>query len=541
MVDLESEPKVNIKTGIVEMSMRISKASFNKSEEMAMKWAAIDSDVDPDLYDERMSIELYKDFVDRIENNTPIPEPFHEVICENDWCGGMPYLSIAHYKAGTGLMNVPGAVESVFIDGTRLKSKGTLNDSEMGRRVFNALREDLYMKEKSTDHSPVRISIGFLDLEHKHLSKAGGQEFTFTRSDVGQMCPLCAQGIGGKIYMKGQLVHLAMTRVPVNPRTEMSVEKSMDEITTKRDDAKSIIGDLAEELEEKSIAGDVLVVRADENGSAPVATPSEITRECYDPNLGSWNNECIAQIMDKYMPEIRKELGVPVKSNADKSLMDAVVAYMSKSFGIEVPVVEDKMEVKSETVEKMVAGGENVPVKPFKHTQDGVTITGGVDDNKIASPVPAKADVEEEDEKKEHMKEMSEVQKAFASLEQAIASKNVDAVNAAFAGLGTSVEKSFAPEQKPVDANDLAAIVKSAVEAAVNPLRIQVATLEAQVSQGDTVSTGNVVKSKALNLLNPTGMKVEDVVKRAVAPAAPVRQLSQIERIARASTGAKVD
>jgi hypothetical protein len=534
MADLESEPKVNIKTGIVEMSMRISKASFNKSEEMAMKWAAIDSDVDPDLYDERMSIELYKDFVDRIENNVPVPEPFHEVICENDWCGGMPYLSIAHYKAGTGLMNVPGAVESVFIDGTRLKSKGTLNDSEMGRRVFNALREDLYMKEKSTDHNPVRISIGFLDLEHKHLSKAGGQEFTFTRSDVGQMCPLCAQGIGGKIYMKGQLVHLAMTRVPVNPRTEMSVEKSMDEITTKRDDAKSIIGDLAEELEEKSIAGDVLVVRADENGSAPVSTPSEITRECYDPNLGSWNNECIAQIMDKYMPEIRKEIGVPVKSNADKALMDAVVAYMSKSFGIEIPVVEDKMD--ETNVEKAVAG---IPVKPFKHTQDGVTITGGVDDNKIASPVPAKADVEEEDEKKEHMKEMSDVQKAFASLEQAVASGDVDAVNAAFTGLGTSVEKSFVPVTKPVDANDLAAIVKSAVEAAVQPLRIELATLKA--AQVDTVSTGNVVKSKALNLLNPAGMKVEDVVKRAVAPAAPVRQLSQIERIARASTGAKVD
>jgi hypothetical protein len=539
MADLEAEPKVNLQTGIVEMSMRISKASFNKSEEMAMKWAAIDSDVDPDLYDERMSIELYKDFVGRIENNTPVPVPFHEVICEQDWCGGMPYLSIAHYKAGTGLMNVPGVVESVFIDGTRLKSKGTLSDSEMGRRVFKALREDLYMKEKSTDHNPVRISIGFLDLEHKHLSKAGGQEFTFTRSDVGQMCPLCAQGIGGKIYMKGQLVHLAMTRVPVNPRTEMSVEKSMDEITTKRDDAKSIIGDLAEELEEKSIAGDVLVVRADENGSAPVATPSEITRECYDPNLGGWDNECIARVMDKYMPEIRKEIGVPVKSNAaekEKALLDAVNAYMAKSFGIEIPVVEDKMD--ETNVEKAVAG---IPVKPFKHTQDGVTITGGVDDNKIASPVPAKADVEEEDEKKEHMKEMSDVQKAFASLEQAVASGDVDAVNVAFTGLGTSVEKSFVPVQKPVDANDLAAIVKSAVEAAVNPLRIQVATLEAKVSQGDMVSTGNIVKSKALNLLNPTGMKVEDVVKRAVAPAAPVRQLSQIERIARASTGAKVD
>ena len=319
------------KTGIVEMSMRISKASYNKSEASAMKWTAIDSDIDADLYDEQMSIELYRDFVDRIEKSIPVPEEFLESICENDWCGGMPYLSIAHYKAGTGLCNVPGKVESVFIDGTRLKSKGTLYDNDMGRKVFNALREDLYMKEKSADHLPVRISIGFLDLEHKHLASAGGQEFTFIRSNVGQICPLCAQGVGGKIYMKGQLVHLAMTRVPVNPRTEMGLlEKSMDEITTKRDDAKSIIGELAEELEEKSIAQDVLVVRADENGTMPETSPSDIAG-CYDANTGGWNNDCVKRVMDKYMPDIRKELSVPVKSETvDKSLLDAVVAQIYK-------------------------------------------------------------------------------------------------------------------------------------------------------------------------------------------------------------------
>jgi hypothetical protein len=531
------EPKVKVsRTGIVEMSMRISKASYNKSEQDAMRWAAIDSDVGEDLYEERMSIELYKDFVTRIENNTPVPEAFREVICEDDWCGGVPYLSIAHYKAGSGLANVPGDVESVFIDGARLKSKGTLHNSDMGRKVFDALCEDLYRKEKSdTDHKPVRISIGFLDLEHKHRSAVGGQEFTFTREHVGHICPLCAQGIGGKIYTKGQLIHLAMTRVPVNPRTEMVAEKSMDEIITKKDDAKSIIGELAEGLEEKSIASDILVVRSDEGGKEPVDSVSELT-SCYDPNTGGWDDNCIRGVMDKYMPQIRNEIGVPVKSTTwDKPLLDVVVAQIYKSNGYEVPVVEDAMEPKSETieVEKTVAG---IPVKPFTHTQNGVTITGGVDDNKVASPVPAKADAEEE-EKKEEKKEMSATEKAFKSLMSSIQNKSAEEAQRAFAELGTEVEKAFAPEPKAFDPADLAAIVKSAVEDVVTPLRAEIAMLKA--AQNNTVSTGPVAKSKALSL-NPGGLKIEDVVKRAGMAPAPTRKLSQIELLARRSTGAQL-
>src|SRR5689334_12635781 len=105
----------NVKnSGVVEMSLRITKASYNKSDDSPRNWAAIDSDIDEDLYQEKMSIDLYKDFINRIENNIPVPEPFKSVICENDWCGGMPYLSLAHYKAGDGLKNVPGLVKSVY-------------------------------------------------------------------------------------------------------------------------------------------------------------------------------------------------------------------------------------------------------------------------------------------------------------------------------------------------------------------------------------------------------------------------------------------
>ena len=89
-------------SSIASLSMRIFKASYNKSEKSPMRWSAIDSDIDRDLYDEKMSPELFNDFVDRINNNTPVPDVFKSVICEETWCGGMPYVSIAHYKAGEG-------------------------------------------------------------------------------------------------------------------------------------------------------------------------------------------------------------------------------------------------------------------------------------------------------------------------------------------------------------------------------------------------------------------------------------------------------
>ena len=114
---------------IVDFSMSITKASYDKFNTTPRHWRAVDSDTDSDLYDEQMSVELFKDFTDRINNNTPVPEEFKSVICEDSWCGGMPYLSIAHYKAGELAKNVPGKVESIYVDGNRLKSKGTLDDT----------------------------------------------------------------------------------------------------------------------------------------------------------------------------------------------------------------------------------------------------------------------------------------------------------------------------------------------------------------------------------------------------------------------------
>lgn len=506
---------------VVDFSMTITKASYRTSDINApRRWTAVDSDIDSDLYDEKMSIELFKDFTSRIENNTPVPEQFKSVVCEDSWCGGMPYLSIAHYKAGEGGKNVPGKVEAIFLDGTRLKSKGILDDTELGRQVFNSLCEDA-MKRKSGDneHLPVRISIGFLDLEHKHTAPQGGQEYVFTRSNVGQICPLCEQGIGGKIYLKGQLVHLALTRVPVNPRTEMVAEKSMDAIVTKKDDARSIVKELADELDERSLAEGTLVVRSDGTTVGSMPIPDPMFQECFDPNTGGYNQDCLNKTLVANMVELRKTFQ-PVKSTTDVAMGDNKYVPSEKS-GVSEAIM-------TEQVEKMVLGGESVTEKPFSYSANGSAVTG--DGGKVlADPIPTKAKEEEageEDDKKDEM------EKSFTALRALVANgASVDEVNKAFADLGTAVEKSYAPKEQPVDMGNLAEVIRSAVEGAIAPLKMEIAQLKA--SNTVSKSVANVIpQSRAINL------RPADLLQKSQVPATnqPVRQLSNIQRLARKTT-----
>ena len=245
------------------LEMHIHKVSVNKSQSGEMRWSAVASDTELDLYHERMSNELYDDFVKRVETKSQVPSPFDEVLGE-DWSGGMPYLSVSHYKSGTESKNVPGMPTKIYRDGAALKATGTLNDNDLGHAVFKSLCDDLYT-DKAKELGKIRISIGFLDLEHKHaVGKGKTPDYTFTRKSLEDVCPMCLEGIGNKIYTKGQLVHLALTRVPVNPRTNMEVAKAMT-IETKKQDAESIVGkELSDTLEEKSLVSDILVVKSEE-------------------------------------------------------------------------------------------------------------------------------------------------------------------------------------------------------------------------------------------------------------------------------------
>lgn len=257
---------------ISELSMTVTAAPFDKLNG-EMRWKATASDTDKDLYKDNMSLELYRSFIQNIEKNLPPPEPFRELVTSNFWKGGMPYISLSHYPDLDGEA-VPGMPESVYMDGKCLKAKGKFNDTELGRACWKALNKD--QAENIPDDRKIRISIGFLDLAHKH-----GNGPVFVRNSLSDRCKQCADGVGDKTYIKGYLMHLAMTRVPVNPRAEMEVEKSMSKITRK-EDAASIVGEeVAAELDEKAMLvgrSEVIVEKAE--AEAPVAeavaeTPAE--------------------------------------------------------------------------------------------------------------------------------------------------------------------------------------------------------------------------------------------------------------------------
>jgi len=234
---------------LAEFSLSIHAATHNKPAG-TLRWKASASDVFDDSLLDNMTAELFDDFTERIDRNEIAPEPFRSSF----WQGGMPYLSVAHYNDLDG-DGVPGTVEKIYMDGNYLKSTGEFNKNPLGLACYYSLCKDLYEHAETkseNDENPIRISIAFLDWKHRH--KDDGT--VFERKSLDDVCPKCLMEMitgeySGKEYLKGQLIHLALTRSPVNKRTSINleVEKSM---TTQKEDAVSIVGEeLADELESK--------------------------------------------------------------------------------------------------------------------------------------------------------------------------------------------------------------------------------------------------------------------------------------------------
>ena len=264
----------------VEFSMVITKASRDPATG-EMRWSAVASDTDKDSYGESMTLRLFNNFIKRAgaKENPPVEH------CSEFWCGGMPYLSVAHYRDMNGEA-VPGEVRKLYVDGNRFKSSGVFFDTPLGNACFKAS----YESKDLPDDEKVRISIGFLDYEHAH------GDAVFRRKNLNDVCPMCVAGAGNKQYLDGLLIHEAMTRVPVNKRTiiEAEVERSMDEIKTRQDDAASIVGEeLAAELEQKAAAS-VQKSEVSEPELVIKAEAKDDMEECEDDD-----EECKKRMKDK--------------------------------------------------------------------------------------------------------------------------------------------------------------------------------------------------------------------------------------------------
>lgn len=323
----DASGKWSKKAELTEFSLVITKASFDKATQ-EMRWLASASDTGEDSYGDNMTHELFQDFLSRIEANELAPEEFRS----DFWQGGKPYLSISHYLDLNGDA-VPGNVEVVYVDGDYLKAKGTYNDTPLGRACFRSICDDLYGKERSSAQDRVRISIAFLDWVHKHKSNG----FIFERKSLDDFCPECLRELvhgehAGISYLKGQLVHLAHTRVPVNKRTLMEVDRAM---TTKKEDAASIVGkELADELEEKSkLVGksEALVIKAEDEDEKDVTstteTASPIIEESESGKSSEDDEDMDSDSDDEYDGKDKKS-----KKKVDKSYVGEVAVVSTPEY-----------------------------------------------------------------------------------------------------------------------------------------------------------------------------------------------------------------
>lgn len=213
---------------------------FTNTKAKGLKWSATASDAEPDYFGDRCTPELFANFVSRAQ------------VTQN-----YGYVSIAHH----GLHHVPetksqllgpdttaGVVEELFLSENRLRARGHFHNTPIGTESYRSILKDHQLQSPIKDR--VRISIGFYDYKHSH--DVEGETVLFDRSKE-SVCVHCAMG-SPRTFIDGELIHLALTRIPANPRTPIELETEITRsavMFTRKDDAASIIGeDLAEALEE---------------------------------------------------------------------------------------------------------------------------------------------------------------------------------------------------------------------------------------------------------------------------------------------------
>lgn len=236
------------KAALAEIELIITKA--NVGPDGITRWAATTSDTGPDKAGESASMALFQNWIERVEGSKPptdfLPEP------------RIPFLGVSHYPSLDGYGEA-GPTEKMYIDGNRFKAAGSFyNDDEhpISKALFEAVcAEQALIKRGEQIEEPMRISAAWWDLQHSH------GDFVFTRKNLTDSCPLCAKG-QPRHFLDGQLDHWAVTRVPMNPRTDLELEeKSMAAKKTRKEDAASIIG--AEKAEELELHSDAIVGKSE--------------------------------------------------------------------------------------------------------------------------------------------------------------------------------------------------------------------------------------------------------------------------------------
>jgi len=457
-----------------EFSLRIERAVYDKATN-ERRWKAVASDTDEDSREDNMSLELFNDFISRIQTQEPVPEEFRSEF----WQGGMPYLSVSHYPDLNG-DGVPGVVDAVYIDGSYLKAKGRFNDNPLGRKSFESICADLYGSQ-SNGNDKVRISIAFLDWAHKHKSNG----FIFERDEEDDICPECFRELlsrksQGKVFLSGHLVHLAMTRVPVNKRTDMEVDKSMADIKTRKDDAASIVGDdLAEELENKAkLVGksEALVIKSEDEVDQVQEEKADVmpkdVKKCPKcgqemPANGTKCPACKAELDDMQEEEgcgdkKKKKSEVQEGGNFTQEMFESLVSAMKSAISEEIQIVIKTPEP--------IPHPLDVAFASFKSAFDNLSSING-------------------EAEKLHM-----IQEPFNILGQMVVEQIKSTVK--------PVEQEVVVNSVPAS-GDLAATIARAISDAMNPIaqKLDLVSTQLQSSAGDRVPLRRSIDPKLVHQL----------------------------------------
>lgn len=273
------------------------------------RWQAITSTTKRDRMGEHTTPLLFYDWIRRIEKGIQVPFLPPPT---------MPYLSVSHYSDFGGL-GVAGATDKMSYkpsdDGNHyiFRAAGTFsmdNPLNLGEDLLKRvlIEQNMVAKGENLPQPPMRVSAAWIDLAHRH------GDVLFVRRSLMERCPLCEAGVGDKFYRQGQLVHFAVTRVPINPDTPFGLEerKSAAMPITKLDDAESLVSPEAarklEELEKSEVAAarksGALTVKAEsdedagaedapaqpgdgENATQAIQTP-EVDKSLVSPGLGKF-------------------------------------------------------------------------------------------------------------------------------------------------------------------------------------------------------------------------------------------------------------
>jgi hypothetical protein len=320
----------------VTMSMVITKASYDKKTSQT-RFSAVASDTSVDAFVSRMTLELFQDFIARMESGEQVPV----VLRSEFWSGGMPYVSLSHYLDLNGFA-VVGVVTEAYVDGDRFKIKGVFGNDlnpELARAAYESVKQDILNDVPLEER--IRLSIAFLDWQHRHSLNS----FVFTRAKIEDRCPICvvARAKGDVVeYTKGHLFHVALTRVPANKGTELALEERAMP-TNQLEDAASIVGkDLAEDVDKRAKdlkvverSGAIVVKSESEPGATPPAAAEppvvEPPVEQRD-TLAFTTNHVKAMMQGKTHKDMMKQVMMSIFDSADIIDKRAAVAIAVDEF-----------------------------------------------------------------------------------------------------------------------------------------------------------------------------------------------------------------